>query len=697
MESAEHRLSVLSSHISPSQESDLGPMLVREPAAGEFVKEEGYSVVLPEKLADGKWDVYRSAKSPFKLVDSFPQSNIKTLHDNFEHAASLYADEPCMGTRVRPDGSLGDYEWITYREAAETRTAIGSGLIRQGLQRGERLGLYSVNRAEWVLTEQACYSFGFVSVPLYDTLGPDAVEYIMNHAEVAGVVCTRDKLDLLAGCLKDCPTVRFVVVIGQSDHLLPAPPAGVTFQHFTKLEAQGRISPPAFSPLPPEDMCSICYTSGTTGVPKGAMLSQAAMVASAAGTLYNAALYPGDVYLSYLPLAHIYERMNIQALIHCGAAIGFYQGDVLKLMDDLEVLRPTVFASVPRLYNRIYDRILGTVRATGGIREYLFNTAYSAKKSAMEKGKPPSAVWDRLVFNKIKARLGGRVRIMITGASPIAPEVLDFLRICFGARVCEGYGMTETTCTISLVDEDDLMSGHVGSPNPACEVKLVDVPEMDYLSSDRPHPRGEICVRGPIVIRGYYKDTKQTEELIDSDGWLHTGDIGTWLPKGRLKIIDRKKNIFKLSQGEYVAPEKIENTYLRSPLVQQCFVHGDSLNASLVAVVVVDPEAITAWAKSRGISYAEDVSRLCQEPLTRATVLADMDRVAQESKLRGFEFVKAVHLVSEPFTLENGLLTPTFKVKRPQAKAYFEKEIAALYLEVAKKDMVVPLSATSRL
>ncbi|CAI7778685.1 unnamed protein product [Closterium sp. NIES-53] len=699
MDSERRRRDVIASHLNarPAAEGTDTSLVTMEPVAGEFVKPEGYSVVLPEKLADGKWNVYRSVRSPFKLVDSFPQANIKTLHDNMEHAASLYADEPCLGTRVRPDGSVGDYEWITYREAAELRTAVGSGFIRLGLQRGEKVGLYCVNRAEWVLTEQACYSFGFVSVPLYDTLGPDAVQYIMNHAEIAAVLCTRDKLDMITSCLKDCPSVRLVVVLGQADHLLPMPPPGVTFLYYSKLEAQGRISPPPFAPLSPDETCSICYTSGTTGVPKGAMLTQGAMVASAAGTLFNATLFPGDVYLSYLPLAHIYERMNMQSLIHCGAAIGFYQGDVLKLMEDLEVLRPTVFASVPRLYNRIYDRILATVRSSGGIREYLFNIAYSAKKSALEKGKAPSAVWDRLVFNKVKARLGGRVRLMITGASPISPEVLDFLRICFGARVCEGYGMTETTCTISLVDEDDTTSGHVGSPNPACEVKLVDVPEMDYLSSDRPYPRGEICVRGPMIIKGYYKDPKQTEELIDEDGWLHTGDIGTWLPMGRLKIIDRKKNIFKLSQGEYVAPEKIENTYLRSPLIQQCFVHGDSLNANLVAIVVVDPDGITAWAKSRGIPYAEDVPRLCQDPVTRAAVLADMDRVGQEAKLRGFEFVKAVHLVAEPFTLENGLLTPTFKVKRPQAKAYFEKEIDALYLEVAKKDMVVPMATSSKL
>lgn len=411
-------------------------MLERVEVAGEWVREEGFSVVLPEKLSWGKWNVHRSAKSPLKLIDSFPEANIRTMHDNLEYAVSAYADEPFLGTRVRPDGSVGKYEWETYAQVAERRTAVGAGLVQHGQARGARVGLYMQNRAEWVIAEHACNSFGFVSVPLYDTLGPESVQYIMTHADISAVFCTADKLPTILACAKSgaSPSLSLIVLVGSSatgsDSLLHGQaPSGVTMLPFARLEAQGRASPPPFDPLPPDAMCSICYTSGTTGVPKGAMLSHAGMVASAAGSLYGAELYPGDVYLSYLPLAHIYERMNLQALTHRGAAVGFYQGDVMKLMEDLEELRPTVFASVPRLYNRIYDRILGTVKASGGIREYIFNVAYQSKKSALERGRASSAVWERLVFNKIKARLGGRVRIMITGASPIAPEVIEFLRM----------------------------------------------------------------------------------------------------------------------------------------------------------------------------------------------------------------------------------------------------------------------------
>jgi len=454
---------------------------------------------------------------------------------------------------------------------------------------------------------------------------------------------------------------------------------------YTTLHNQGKTSPQPFRPPKPDGVATICYTSGTTGTPKGAVLSHENLIANVAGSSLGIKFYPSDVYISYLPLAHIYERANQVALLHYGVAIGFYQGDNLKLMDDLAALRPTIFSSVPRLYNRIYAAITNAVKESGGLKERLFHTAYNAKRQAILNGRNPSPMWDRLVFNKIKARLGGRVRLMTSGASPLSSDVMEFLRICFGGEVLEGYGMTETSCVISTTDIGDKLIGHVGSPNPSCEVKLVDVPEMNYTSEDQPYPRGEICARGPIIFRGYYKDEVQTREVIDEDGWLHTGDIGLWLPGGRLKIIDRKKNIFKLAQGEYIAPEKIENVYAKCKFIAQCFVYGDSFNSSLVAIVAVEPEVLKAWAASEGIQY-EDLRQLCADPRARATVLADMDSIGKEAQLRGFEFAKAVTLVAEPFTLENGLLTPTFKVKRPQAKAYFAKEISDMYAQLREAE-----------
>ncbi|KAM3255842.1 hypothetical protein ACQJBY_048802 [Aegilops geniculata] len=543
---------------------------------------------------------------------------------------------------------------MTYGEASTSRTAIGSGLIYHGISEGARIGLYFINRPEWIIIDHACAAYSYVSVPLYDTLGPDAVQFIVNHATVEAIFCVPQTLSTLLSFLTQMPCVRLIV---------------------------GKMSSQIYRPPKPEDVATICYTSGTTGTPKGAVLSHENLIANVAGSSLGVKFYPSDVYISYLPLAHIYERANQIALLHYGVAIGFYQGDNLKLMDDLAALRPTVFASVPRLYNRIYSAITNAVKDSGGLKERLFRTAYNAKRQALMNGRNPSPMWDKLVFNKIKARLGGRVRLMTSGASPLSADVMEFLRICFGGEVLEGYGMTETSCVITTMDIGDKLIGHVGSPNPSCEVKLVDVPEMNYTCEDQPYPRGEICVRGPTIFRGYYKDEVQTRDVIDNDGWLHTGDIGLWLPGGRLKIIDRKKNIFKLAQGEYIAPEKIENVYAKCKFIAQCFIYGDSFNSFLVAIVAVEPDVLKAWAASQGIQ-SEDLRQLCADPRAKAAVLADMDSIGKEAQLRGFEFAKAVTLVAEPFTVENGLLTPTFKVKRPQAKAYFAKELADMYAQL---------------
>ncbi|GAB4820224.1 hypothetical protein N2152v2_007270 [Parachlorella kessleri] len=659
----------------------------REPtAAQEAEQAQSYSVILPEKLTEsGPWLVRRNALSPDKLVDTFPapDDHVKTLYDNLENTISKLPDAPYLGHRViDTQGKAGHYKWMTYREAGEVRSAIGSAMVQLGVPPGSMVGLYSVNCPEWVLVDAACHAYSIASVPLYDTLGPDTVEYIANHAELAAVACAAEVLPKLLEVLARCPTVKLVMVYGTRPHQrLPEVPSGSQARMMTldKVKALGFKNPKPHRPPQPSDLALISYTSGTTGVPKGALLSHRNLVAHAAGLapLFPDWFQPGDRYISYLPLAHIYERGGLTLQTHLGGALGFYRGNVLELLEDIQELRPHFFPSVPRLWNRIYDK----VESSNAVSRALFWRAFNSKKAALEAGDLSGGrmapFWDALVFSKIRARVGGQVKLLVSGASPISPDVFNFLRICFGCNVLEGYGMTESASACTLMQPGDPTSGHVGAPTLSCEIKLDDIPEMGYTNADAPYPRGEICVRGPTVFMGYYKDEQNTRDTIDKDGWLHTGDVGVWLPGGRLKIIDRKKNIFKLAQGEYIAPEKIENVYARSPFVLQSFVYGNSLRSHLLAVVVPDPDYLLPWAKERGLG--QDLKQLCEDSKVTAAVFKSMLEEGRAAGLKGFEQVAAVHLFHEAFSVENDMLTPTFKLKRPQAQARFQDVLADMY------------------
>jgi long-chain acyl-CoA synthetase len=608
----------------------------------------------------------------------------------------------------------GDFVWFTYAQVQERIDAIGSGMLHFDMAPandiGHKLvGLFSKNRMEWVIAEQACHAYGMVDVPLYDTLGHEAIVFIVNQTGMATVFCdVAGTAKLIAAKKGDIDMPNFKNIVQFEDvtdaQRESASAAGLTLRSFAEVMDAGKKTPAKHLPPKPEDLAFICYTSGTTGMPKGAMISHRNMVADASSA-YTARLQFGqkDIHLSYLPLAHVFERLVQSAVWMTGACVGFYQGDTLKLIEDIKALRPTIFPSVPRLYNRIYDKIMGGVEETGGRKARIFKKAYEAKRQALlNNNKITHGLWDKIVFRKVAARVGlERCHLMLTGSAPIAPHVMEFLRIVFSCHVVEGYGQTECSAASTLTDYDDQASkGHVGGPLACNDVKLVSVGEMGYLVTDTVHGqetdasgkivnagipcegRGEVCYRGPNVFSGYYKDAEKTKEALDADGWLHSGDIGLWDKQGHIRIIDRKKNIFKLSQGEYVAAEKIENVYIKSALVAQSFVYGDSLHSMLVGIVVPDADRLTAWAKKNG-KDGQTVAQLCTDADVKKAVMEDMASMAKEARLQGFECVKDIHLEPTPFTPDD-LLTPSFKLKRAEAKKKYGAQIDEMYNKIEK-------------
>jgi long-chain acyl-CoA synthetase len=378
--------------------------------------------------------------------------------------------------------------------------------------------------------------------------------------------------------------------------------------------------------------------------------------------------------MSFLPLAHMFERCCEAAVLMVGARIGFFSGDIRNLPDDLKILKPTIIPCVPRICNRIYNKTF-SMASKSKAKLWLLKRALADKTREVQQGIVRSnGFWDKLVFKKIREGMGGNLRLIVIGAAPLDPDVMTFMRCAMGCIVCEGYGQTECVCPCTLTLPGDSETGHVGPPLASAYVKLTDVPEMEYYAKDG---FGEICVKGPIVFQGYLHDKDKTDEVIDSDGWLHTGDIGRWLPNGTLRIIDRKKHIFKLSQGEYIAPEKIENVYCRSHWVAQIFIHGESLKSSLVAVVVPASDVVISWGRDHRIRGT--LTDLCANPLIKQAILENLHQVGRKEGLKPFEQVKDILIYPEAFTIDNGLLTPTLKTRRPECRKYFESQLEELY------------------
>jgi long-chain acyl-CoA synthetase len=541
------------------------------------------------------------------------------------------------------------------------------------------------------------------AVPFYDTLGPESVQFILKQTSTKTVVSTRAELERLCTVKKSgsCPHFQAVVLVDgiTANAAEMAKRAGLEVFSFAKVEAVGahRIDTEGFKHSPPSgtDVFTFCYTSGTTGDPKGALLTHENLISAVAGVSDRFPFQVDDRHLSYLPLAHIFERIVMAQIYMQGGSIAFFRGDPLLLIEDMQACRPTVFAAAPRVLNKIYDKIQIGIAAAGGMKKKLFDAAIATKtKNLLATGQLTHSFYDHLIFNKIKKGLGmDCLRSMVSGSAPLSKTVMNFYRVMIGIPVVEGYGQTENAacCTVSLPD-DMMTSGHVGVPNAAVEVVLEDVAEMGYYHTDSDHKgqpcqgRGEILVRGPTVFKGYYKQPEKTRETIDEDGWLHSGDIGLWTVDGNLQIIDRKKNIFKLSQGEYVAPEKIENVIIQSLLIGQAFVHGDSLQSALVAVVIPDEEPVRSLLEKAGNSALAKapLSEICRSDKLKSILMTEIKKVGKANGLLGFEIPKSIHLSDNPFTVEDGLLTPTFKLKRQQARDKFEKEIERMYAEMPK-------------
>ncbi|ORZ10771.1 hypothetical protein BCR42DRAFT_380417 [Absidia repens] len=660
-----------------------------------------HNIEIPNTRREGQTGIYRNSKLKGDLLVTY-KKNVHTLYDVWQDAYPRVRHLNCMGYRpiINPltDERSSEYNWETYEQVAGRADCFGAGLRQLVEETTDKtsdkqspIGIWAINRPEWGLTDIACVSYGFYSVSLYDTLGDGT--YVINHSELEVVVCSSDHIGHLLETKSKCPVLKVIISMDPLTEYNNggalaawAKEKGVLLYDFGYVESLGQQQQPRRPHIPPQptDLAFILYTSGTTGQPKGAMLTHANVLATltTASTVYNYR-FGQETMLSYLPSPHIFGRALDWTIWAYGGQVGYFSGSVDTLLQDIQILKPTVFGSVPRLLNRIYSKLTQATVNAPGTTGALFRQAYKTKLSALRQHKGVThPLWDRLLFNKVKQVLGGEIRVVITGSAPIAGEVMEYLKLALCVDIKEVYGSTENGGCGTGHQDGEYRVGHVGAATVSSEIKLVDVPEMNYFATD-PQPRGEICTRGPSTFLGYYKDEEKTRETL-IDGWLYTGDIGMMDCNNNLVIIDRKKNIFKLAQGEYIAPEKIENILMNDSLVLQAFVYGDSLQSKLVAIIVPDPELLVPLGRKLGVCDGKDLSMdalhdLCRNPIISKYLLNHLTQVTKRGGLKGFEQPKAIHLEAEPFSIESGILTPTMKLKRPQAKELYEGHIQAMY------------------
>jgi len=584
----------------------------------------------------------------------------RTLADLLPQSAVMYGSAPAVRYK---DGE----QWATrsFAEVGETVRALSLGLIDLGVAKGDKVSILANTRPEWTYFDFAALSVGATVVPIYQTNSPEECQYVLENSDSKVVVVEDDEqLEKIRAVRDQLPLLEQVVrMTGSSEDAISMEELAARGDRRAASEWEQR-----WSAVKPEDICTFIYTSGTTGPPKGCVISHGNYRAMLDMVNETSVIEGEDVTYLYLPLAHSFALLIQLGSFDLGATIAYWERDPLKIMPNLAELKPTYFPSVPRIFEKIYTMATSTMEKEGGLKKAIFDWSIRVGQKMRETeraGRSPGFLLrkqygfaDKKVLSKIRGLFGGNLRLAVSGAAPINPDILRFFDAA-GVLVLEGWGMTETSTAATISSPDDFKIGTIGKPFPGCEVKIAD--------------DGEILVKGPNVFQGYYKNDEATRETI-VDGWLHTGDLGAIDEDGFIKITGRKKDIIITAGGKNITPANLENEIKQHPLVSQCVVVGDR-RPYLVALATLDPEEAVAYAKEHGLP--EDPAQLASNPDVREAIEEHLAKVNE--KFARVEQVKKIAILPHDLSQENGELTPTMKVKRAVVADKHQGEIEQLY------------------
>ncbi|MGD2245982.1 MAG: long-chain fatty acid--CoA ligase [Candidatus Aminicenantes bacterium] len=564
-----------------------------------------------------------------------------------------------------------DMEWIpiTWKEHQETCKKISKSLMALGIQKGDKVSILSNTRAEWIQTDIGTVSIGAVNVGIYATLLADDCAYIINHSDSVAIILEEQcQLDKIIAVRNDLPTLKHIILIDGE----PSGMEGVlTWEEFL---AKGEgVSDDEFlartAEVQPQDVYAIVYTSGTTGTPKGAMLSHENLVFTSWCAQNSLYLEPYFETLLFLPLAHVFAKIVVHLCMRAGLTINIAES-IEKTPDNLKEIKPHFFASAPRLYEKAYIKVLSNAQDAGGLKYKIFKWAlgvgYAVSKRKQQKTPITGflafkhKLANKLVFSKIQAALGGNVVFAVSGAAPLNKDIAEFFHAC-GVLILEGIGMTENSSYTNVNRFDHYKFGTTGPPGPDVEQKIAE--------------DGEVLFRGKNVMLGYYKSPEETAETIDSDGWLHTGDVGQIDKDGFLRITGRKKDLIITSGGKNISPLRVEKIMETSRYIAQAITHGDQ-KKYLTGVVTLDQDHLKEWAAQKGISYST-WEELTQHPDVALLINSEIEE--KNKSLASYESLKKVIISPNEFTVESGELTPSFKVKRHIVTENYKAQLDALY------------------
>jgi long-chain acyl-CoA synthetase len=574
----------------------------------------------------------------------------------------------------------GSYTDISYEDFRNNTISFANGLADLGVKRGSKVAIIAENRPEWVYSDLAILGLGGIDVPLYPISTSDSIQYMVDNSESIGIIVSNKfQLNKVLKVWDKCKNLEFIIVMNNNDVDETVTKGVYSFKQVQELGDEfGKKNPNHFEEnakiANEDDVCTIIYTSGTTGQPKGVVLSHKNILSNVRSALEIFPMNETDLFLSFLPLCHIFERMaGYYTALACGATIA-YAESIEKIATNMTEVKPTVMTAVPRLFERMYSKIKRNVESQPEKKRKIFDWAVELGKqyAAAQKSNEqiPISVTlkhklaDKLVYHKLKERTGGNLRFFISGGAALSRELGEFFE-AIGIKVIEGYGLTESSPVITVNRVNDYKFGTVGKPIPGVEVKIA--------------KDGEILVNGPNIMQGYFKKKKETDEVL-KDGWLHTGDLGVFDAEGFLIITDRKKHLFKTSGGKYVAPTPIENMFLASKYIDQFVLIGDR-RMFLTALIVPDFEALQEYADANRISY-NDPKELVN--LKQVYELLEKDLGQFQKKLANFERVRKFTILEKPFTIEDGEITPSLKVKRKVIEERYQDLIEDMYKGLEK-------------